>query len=133
MRLWGNVEGYCCYRSDDADDKRKILMECAAEAGVSFYVTVPNLDEWFGQVGCPCMYGRYNTISEAVFKGTPTVCIPRTYPRTEQLIRARAFEKYGLIRTLEPERLDIHSLRLEVNAALRLSRGRFKDEVKRYN
>ncbi len=108
------------------DDKRKILMEYAAEAGVSFYVTVPNLDEWFGYVDALVCMGGYNTIVEAVFKGTPTVCIPRTYPRTEQLIRARAFEKPGLIRALEPERLNIHSLRLEVDAALRLSREDLK-------
>jgi predicted glycosyltransferase len=41
--------------------------------------------------------GGYNTLSEVVSQGTLSLVIPRETPRTEQLIRAKAFKKQGLI------------------------------------
>ena len=46
--------------------------------------------------------GGYNTLVEAAAAATPVVCVPRVRPRTEQLIRARAFERAGLLRVVEP-------------------------------
>jgi predicted glycosyltransferase len=66
--------------------------------------------------------GGYNTLVEAVASGTPTVCVPRVKPRTEQLIRARAFAQMGLVRLVEPHRLTPAKLTREVAQALRSSR-----------
>ena len=59
-----------------------------------------------------------NTLVEAVSTGVPIVCVPRVRPRVEQLIRARAFAERGLVRLLEPDRLEATTLRAAVDAAL---------------
>ena len=61
--------------------------------------------------------GGYNTLAEALVRGTPTVCVPRVEPRTEQLIRARAFARLGLLHVLEPVALSPETLRHEVERA----------------
>ena len=66
--------------------------------------------------------GGYNTIAEALSRGTPTVCVPRVVPRTEQLIRAEAFSRLGLMRYVHPDRLTGESLLHEVQVALQDSR-----------
>ena len=49
-----------------------------------------------------CMAG-YNTLLEVVSLRKEAVVIPRISPRREQLIRAAAFEKRGLIRMIHPD------------------------------
>lgn len=103
-------------------DGGRALQRLGTESGVLFYTFVPALSEWFGLVdGLVCM-GGYNTLVEAIYRGAPTVCVPRTTPRTEQLIRARAFAGLGLLRAVEPEGLDAASLQREIAAMLKLSR-----------
>lgn len=63
-----------------------------------------------------CM-GGYNTLTEAMMECVPTVCIPRIVPRTEQVIRAEAFAKAGLLRMIHPDMLTTSLLRHEVEAA----------------
>jgi predicted glycosyltransferase len=48
--------------------------------------------------------GGYNTFCEILSVDRPAVIVPRTRPRREQLIRAAAAEKLGLIRMLSAER-----------------------------
>jgi predicted glycosyltransferase len=108
--------------SQSAPDKRQLLRDAAAEAGVTYFTFVRGLDAWFDVVdGLVCM-GGYNTLAEAVSRGTPTVCIPRVVPRTEQLIRAEAFARRGLIRYIHPDRLDPPTLRSEIDEVLKSSR-----------
>jgi predicted glycosyltransferase len=71
--------------------------------------------------------GGYNTLAEAVSKGMPTVCVPRISPRSEQLMRAQAFERLGLVKTLEPEKLSAETLRQTLEAALRIPRKQLLD------
>lgn len=51
-----------------------------------------------------CM-GGYNTLCEVVSTGRPALVIPRTQPRLEQAIRARLWERLGLVRVLDRHRL----------------------------
>ena len=51
------------------------------------------------------------------------VCVPRTAPRREQLIRARALGALGLLQVVEPDRLDGSTLRGEIEVALTRSRS----------
>ena len=46
--------------------------------------------------------GGYNTFCEILSFNKPAIVIPRTEPRTEQLIRARRASELGLITMLEP-------------------------------
>jgi predicted glycosyltransferase len=103
---------------DVPPDRRHALRRASAEAGVSFSVFAHDLASWFREVDAVVCMGGYNTLAEALFRGTPTVCVPRVLPRTEQLIRARAFERLGLLRLLEPSALNSASLGAAVATAL---------------
>ncbi len=48
--------------------------------------------------------GGYNTFCEILSMDRPAVIAPRTRPRREQLIRAAAAERLGLVRMILPER-----------------------------
>ena len=48
--------------------------------------------------------GGYNTFCEILSLDKPAVIAPRAYPRKEQLIRAEAAERIGLVRMLHPPR-----------------------------
>jgi predicted glycosyltransferase len=96
----------------------RVLRRRAETAGVLFYGVVPGLMRWLDRVDALVCMGGYNTMAEAVSRGTPTVCVPRTRPRVEQLIRARAFARLDLSRVLEPRRLTPGALRREVEAVL---------------
>jgi predicted glycosyltransferase len=48
--------------------------------------------------------GGYNTFCEILSLDKPAVLSPRSFPRQEQLIRAEAAERLGLIRRLDPTR-----------------------------
>jgi predicted glycosyltransferase len=101
---------------------RQTLRRLAADAGVAFSTFVPDLVNAFGAVDALVCMGGYNTLAEAAASGVPTVCVPRTQPRTEQLIRARAFARNGLLRLIEPGQLDACALRREVGASLGANR-----------
>ena len=108
--------------SQSAPEKRQQLRDAAKEAGVAYYTFVRGLDAWFGVVDAIVCMGGYNTLAEAVSRGTRTVCVPRVVPRTEQLIRAKAFANLGLLRYIHPDELTAERLRSEVENALELSR-----------
>ena len=74
--------------------------------------------------------GGYNTLVEAVSRGVPTVCVPRTFPRSEQLLRAQAFERLGLLRTIHPAQLTVARLRQEIAAALERPRQPLRDRAR---
>jgi predicted glycosyltransferase len=98
------------------------LRELAARAEVPLYKFVPRLPALFDRVDALVCMGGYNTLTEAVAHGMPTVCVPRVTPRTEQFIRAQAFERLGLLRMIHPKRLNATSLRAALSAAIRTSR-----------
>jgi predicted glycosyltransferase len=94
----------------------------AATAGVAVRTFVPELAGWFRAVDALVCMGGYNTLIEALVRGTPTICVPRTVPRSEQVIRARALGGLGLMQVIEPERLDAETMHGEVTSALTRSR-----------
>lgn len=108
--------------SQSAPEKRRQLREAAQAAGIAYYTFVRGLDAWFGVVDAVVCMGGYNTLAETVSRGTRTVCVPRVVPRTEQLIRAKAFAELGLLRYVRPDELTPERLRAEVDAVLGLSR-----------
>ena len=63
-------------------------------------------------------------------RGVPTVCVPRVVPRTEQLIRARAFARLGFLRLLHPHDLSAESLREDLRLALDTPRQRVHERVR---
>jgi predicted glycosyltransferase len=103
-------------------EQRHALRRAAVNAGVGFRVFAHDLASWLREADAVVCMGGYNTLAEALFRGTPTVCVPRTSPRRDQLIRARAFERLGLLLLLEPSALDAAGLHVAVATALDSSR-----------
>jgi predicted glycosyltransferase len=100
-----------------AEDVRRLDV-LASEAGVAFRRFVPELSSEFRSADALVCMGGYNTLAEAAASGVSTVCVPRVQPRREQLIRAQAFARRGLLRIVEPRRLDADVLTEEVESAL---------------
>lgn len=114
---------------DTTAANRIILRGLAEEAGITFRTFVPYLAAWFSRVDALVSMGGYNTLAEALSTGTPTVCVPRTEPRVEQLLRAEAFGRLGLLQVLKPSDLTLESLQAAIARALRLSRAELSGRV----
>jgi predicted glycosyltransferase len=100
----------------------KKLERLAQAHNVPMHRFVPNLSVLFWSVDTVVCMGGYNTLAEAVAKGVPVISVPRTRPRAEQLMRAQAFERLGLVRTLSADKLNVVTLREATDGALALSR-----------
>jgi predicted glycosyltransferase len=61
----------------------------------------------------------YNSVCEILSASRPAVLVPRVQPRTEQLVRARALARRGLVSTIPPDRLTPDVLAREVETLLR--------------
>lgn len=100
----------------------KILEGLAAQNDVRFHAFLPCLASLFGSVNALVCMGGYNTLVESVSQMVPTVCVPRAKPRSEQLLRAKAFERLGLVRTIHPEQLTVEKLRRQIGFVLEAPR-----------
>jgi predicted glycosyltransferase len=96
----------------------QLLRLQAREVGVDVYRFADNLPAWFDAVDALVCMGGYNTLCEAALRDLSTVCVPRVFPRTEQLIRARLFAGAHPLRVLDPAHLDPVRLGSAVAAAL---------------
>ncbi len=94
------------------------LSKTAADSGVELRTFVPCMPHLLGQTDCLVCMGGYNTLAEAVSRRLPSVCVPRTLPRQEQLLRARLFERLGLLDMVEPGELSGPTLRHAIERAL---------------
>ncbi|WP_432512076.1 glycosyltransferase family protein [Kineococcus sp. SYSU DK001] len=53
--------------------------------------------DWAAQADAVVCMGGYNTVAEVLATGTPALVVPRCRPRREQLVRARAMARRGLL------------------------------------
>ena len=98
------------------------LRTLAVAAAVPLHTFVPRLPTLFPKVDALVCMGGYNTLCEAMSAAMPTVCVPRSVPRAEQLLRARAFHNLDLLQVVEPEHLEPDTLRTAVTRALATDR-----------
>ena len=75
---------------------------------------VDDLPAAIGAADVVVAMGGYNTVAELLAAGRPTLLVPRTSPRREQLIRAELLRRRGLVRVLTPEQLGPRRLLREV-------------------
>jgi len=66
--------------------------------------------------------GGYNTVCELAYGGIPALIVPRTFPRKEQLERARRLAERGVVRFLVPEEATPETLMREVHLGMGLPR-----------
>lgn len=65
---------------------------------------------------CVVSLGGYNSVCELLSLQKRALVIPRTTPRTEQLIRARAMHNFGLLDYIKPDSLNTEKLSAWVSA-----------------
>jgi predicted glycosyltransferase len=111
------------------EDDLALLHAQAARAGVMLHPFIPRLPTLFPSLEALVCMGGYNTLVEAALHAVPTVCVPRVAPRSEQFIRARAFERLGLLRLLHPGELDPASLGAAVGAMRATPRAVLRERV----
>jgi len=73
--------------------------------------------------------GGYNTVCEVVSAGKPALVIPRTEPRAEQWLRAKALEALGLIDVLRPSDLTPATLEIVVRNLLGRAQGGWRPSL----
>jgi len=101
-----------------------------AEHSVAFRHYVPHLSALFPSVDALVCMGGYNTLVEAAALGVPTVCVPRVKPRLEQLLRAEAFERLGLLQVCHPDELKPQSLQAKIKSTLLVPRPRLHQKAR---
>jgi predicted glycosyltransferase len=99
-------------------DRFEALRSTAERSGGRVMHAVADLPSLLMSTDAVVCMGGYNTLIEALASGATTVCVPRTEPRTEQLIRARAFERRSLLHMVEPEDVSAAGMRRTVDNAL---------------
>ena len=65
--------------------------------GIRTYHFFRQMEKLFAAADLVVCMGGYNTLCEILSQGTMSLVIPRETPRKEQLIRARAFHRKGLV------------------------------------
>ncbi|MEO7297805.1 MAG: glycosyltransferase [Verrucomicrobiota bacterium] len=100
------------------ETKLEKLHASAATSGIPIFTFLSDLSGLFPSIDALVCMGGYNTLAESAFFRVPTICVPRVYPRSEQLIRAECFERLGLLRSLHPEKLNSQTLQHEIQIAL---------------
>jgi len=94
------------------------LEKLAREHAVELRSFVPHLSAWFPYLDALVCMGGYNTLVESAAACVPTVCVPRVKPRREQLIRAEAFARLGLLEVCRPSHVEPAALREKIGAVL---------------
>jgi predicted glycosyltransferase len=105
-----------------AADRERVV---AATQGLPSVIVVDHLREPAAvAAGARCVVtrGGYNSLCELVRSGVPTIVVPRTWPRREQLLRAEAFESRGLVCLVHEDGPDLEGRLTEAVAGLTVSR-----------
>lgn len=101
----------------------------AEAAGVLLHTFIPRLPLLFQSVDAMVCMGGYNTLAEGAAQAIPMVCVPRVSPRSEQLIRARAFERLGILRMLHPADATPAALGSLIDSVLAMPRESVRERV----
>ena len=78
-------------------NKRRKIFKRARKQGVRGYHFYRQMEKIFAAADLVVCMGGYNSLCEILSQGTPSLVIPREAPRKEQLIRAQAFKRHGLV------------------------------------
>ncbi len=99
---------------------RRQIANRAKPFGIRTMPFYPRMEELLAAADLVVSMGGYNTMCELLTQQTPSIIVPRDTPRKEQLIRAVAFQKKGLVeyvswKDLTPENLHTKMLHMLQN------------------
>jgi predicted glycosyltransferase len=102
-----------------AEEERTELERAARRApGVRLVTSVPDLADLVAAADAVISMAGYNTVREILTYGRSAFLVPRVQPRVEQLIRAEALERRGLVRVVHPAELTPKRLGAELRRLL---------------
>lgn len=99
-------------------EERGGLFKRARKTGVQTFMFYRRMEKLMAAADLVISMGGYNTLCEVISQGTLCLVIPRETPRTEQLIRARAFKKQGLVDYIPWNDLSAHAMRGKIEDLL---------------
>jgi predicted glycosyltransferase len=94
--------------------REELRASLQGRAGVHYREFVDDLPAHLAAADLIVSMGGYNTVCEVFDSGRPALIVPRTQPRREQLIRAQALERRGLVSLLDPTLLSPQRLMSEI-------------------
>jgi len=98
--------------------RERLRSAAAARPSVRCVGFTEDLPSYIAAADVVVSMGGYNSICEILSFARPALIVPRVTPRKEQLIRARALEQRGLVRTIHPADLTPRRLLREVELLL---------------
>jgi predicted glycosyltransferase len=100
------------------EDRRRVLALTASETSIRYIDFVEDVASYVAAADIVVSMGGYNSICELLSAGKSAIVVPRTKPRREQLIRAEALSRLGLLRVIPPERLTGRRVLSEIDRLL---------------
>ncbi len=94
--------------------QRRLLARRARSFRIKIVPFYPRMEEVFAAADLVVSMGGYNTVCEILSQNTPFLIIPRETPRREQLLRATAFSRQGLVDFLPWPDLAVDSLHARI-------------------
>lgn len=88
-----------------AEHRRRIERLAATRPELDVYRYVEDAEALLARAAAVVSMGGYNTVCEAMAHGRPLLVVPRVRPRAEQLVRAEALARAGMLDVLHPDRL----------------------------
>jgi predicted glycosyltransferase len=85
------------------DDRRRVLELAAAEPQIHYIDFVEDVASYIAAADVVIAMGGYNSVCELLSAEKPAIVVPRIAPRKEQLIRAEALSRRGLLRMIHPD------------------------------
>ena len=101
-----------------ADDRRRVLELAAAERSIRYVDFVDDVASYVAAADVVVSMGGYNSVCELLSAGKTGLVVPRIAPRREQLIRAEALSKRGLLRLIHPAALNARRVLDEIERLL---------------
>jgi predicted glycosyltransferase len=86
--------------------------------GLRFVEFARDVESYIKAADVVISMGGYNSVTEILSFGRPAIIVPRVAPRKEQLIRATALSRRGLVRMIHPADLMPERLMQEVDELL---------------
>ncbi len=97
------------------ETKNKLTEYSKSCQQLSLFEFTPHLLSYMQASDVVVSMGGYNTLCETLSLNKKVVCIPRTLPVEEQLMRARCFSALGLLAFINPDELSAHQLSIAIS------------------
>jgi predicted glycosyltransferase len=103
-----------------ADDRRRVLKLVTERPSVRYIDFVDDAGSYIAASDVVVSMGGYNSVCEILSAQKAAIIVPRIWPRREQLIRAEALSRRGLLGMIHPAELKPQRLLAEMQRLLEL-------------